>query len=382
MVYPTHTEPAFPLIYLWLDRSASCPLSLSFAHDDQGEWENDGSESASRVLDLLCTFWQRWRHFCLVLPDPCPGYAITNLPDAGPPLLESLSILIGAGLCAEEVEVAAALYTAAPKLSEFTWGWSYYDIDSRTVPWSQLSYLRLECDVSVHAALNIIKQCTNLITLYLDGVVSTPDGETVYETTDHITHHTMRSLSVGSIQSPDLRTSSTLFKQLTLPNLRYFNLSEVQPRTTQVRPTPPNIHLELSLFFQRSKCPLQSLRVDSVVNILSFVLEVTSVVHNTLIALEIRDDRRIIMDPLVSMLILRPTSASITTPHPLKQAAFCPRLEVLKFGGNIEAHPRLIRSLMLSRWANHRFPTPILHFQSEWPISTGFTRGHTLEHQR
>ncbi|KAJ8702044.1 hypothetical protein PTI98_000792 [Pleurotus ostreatus] len=363
IVYPTHSDPALPLIYLWLDRSGSCPLSLSFTHEDQDKWENDGSELAAHILTLFFDFWTRWQNFSMVLPDPCPGYAITTLPESGPPLLQNLRMLIGDGLCAEEIDVAATLYASAPRLTEFTWGHSYYDIDHRTVPWHQLSCLRLECDVPMGAVLNILELAPSLTAMHLDGVyraTKARNGISQSPGRRHITHPSLLALTVVSIQPRNQQTTSCLFRHLTLPSLTHLEISELPM-------TPPTklstLSYELPAFLSRSKCPLQSLRVDSINNILAVVIESLNVVTHTLVCLDIQHEREVVdIDPLLSLLSL----STKTEPFPTHRC--CPRLQHLKLGHNVKARAIVIEKLLLSRWVSRVLGFPTLELNSDWPL--------------
>ncbi|KAL0951743.1 hypothetical protein HGRIS_008415 [Hohenbuehelia grisea] len=338
-VTPTATSPSLPLVHLWLDRSGSCPLSLALTHDDEENWADDGSDVAAQVLEFFAVYWRRWRHYRICLPDPCPGYPITMLPEAGPPLLKSLCLQIGGDLTADEVEVVAANITSAPSLSHLTWGHFYYDLDEKDVPWSQLTYLRLDCDVPVQAACRLLQLCTNLATWHIDGISTererTPGPVLPERAPLHVHQTALRTLSVRASLAP-------FFNRLTLPGLR--ELSVVSDDSVPIRGAAASSNAQhLLAFLTRSRCPLDTLALDIAGFDADALIACLHVLSASLVTLDVQNDTGLLfsVDAVVAALA-RPGFAP-------GAAHVCPALARITFGPGIAATRTLVDAMIASR---------------------------------
>jgi len=159
----------------WLDRSGSCPLSLSISYPF-GYVSNNGvvhDEFADSLFQIICPSASRWKHLDLSLPLDIYQKLETNIP------LDSLSMLRGfkgniffqdsTPLVGEPTMIPLqiielpALEALSINCLQLTLNISRYRNS-----WNRLTEICFHSSVSDTDLLKVLKQCHNLITLETD----------------------------------------------------------------------------------------------------------------------------------------------------------------------------------------------------------------------
>ncbi|KAJ7659281.1 hypothetical protein DFH06DRAFT_1044494 [Mycena polygramma] len=211
---------------MWLQRSASLPLFLSF------RIAIASSDAAQSLIDACLIHHRRWRELELFSELSTDGAVRVDCADKEFPLLRKVTLRSWG-----DVSWGAIIIQNAPMLRE-----AYVEgIFDMRLPWSQLAQLSLFTYDSAADCLPILTQCSDLL-LHLVHETILPQPVTNLFNEPHFTLNSLDSLKVNG---------SAIVPHLTLPRLRNLVLSR-------------NIAVAIEPFqalFCRSNCSLQQLTV-------------------------------------------------------------------------------------------------------------------------
>ncbi|KAJ6472307.1 hypothetical protein C8R47DRAFT_1221811 [Mycena vitilis] len=215
------------LLEIWLHRSASLPLLLSFARSDAG---------AQSLIDGSLIHHRRWRELELSSIGSCHGAVVIDGTDKEFPLLRKVTFKSW-----QDVSWGGIKIQNAPMLHEASVSIRTGTPDMR-LPWAQLTRLSLSIPASAAECLPILSQCSDLL-LRLTQETVLPRPATVLLDQPHLTLNSLDLLEVNS---------TAIVPHLTLPRLRKLNLSNGYV-PGDIRP--------FQALFSRSNCSLQQLMV-------------------------------------------------------------------------------------------------------------------------
>jgi len=257
-----------PLLETWLERSADCPLKISFFEPFQASKENSSGWSqqnmlSTEILSLLMTHSHRWKaidfHFSLGIP-----LVLANLPAGSLKILESATILhnpTSALLSQDDLppldKVWEAIH-ASPSFREGHWGFEYLENRLQNVPWARMTCI--EVTMSIDSLFEALAFCHNLVDLrFTDSLLVYDTIPRAVDNQSSNRHHPrttivlphLRNFSVTISQPPD-----AIFQRLTLPSLISFSIQ--QYGTSQALHNPASFHDLLA----RSQCRLRQYFYD------------------------------------------------------------------------------------------------------------------------
>ncbi|RDB24794.1 DSC E3 ubiquitin ligase complex subunit 3 [Hypsizygus marmoreus] len=165
--YPT---PSLSFIQLWLDRSASRPLSLLLDLDIFPPTSLILITAASAILRLLATKSHLWKELKLVLPG---SYMLLQcISDCAAPNLKTLELVLR-NWQHDEIGDISHFLRNAPTLQQFVWSnrenWGSWDSPfvNTALPrmnWHNLHHLVLDSWITFQESHDILQLCHNLIT--------------------------------------------------------------------------------------------------------------------------------------------------------------------------------------------------------------------------
>ncbi|TFK42086.1 hypothetical protein BDQ12DRAFT_352931 [Crucibulum laeve] len=195
----------------WLNRTGSCPLSISYyGRPGLPRWNSTGYEvSPDRIMEILSTFSRRWRDMYFRVPAESSQGLLHRLSADDVPILRSLSV------------TSANSYTDEPLLDTSTTPMIPPDIQSLSllpIPnmamfkylaetrWSQITRLSLNCDihgmstsVKLSTTLSVLRHCPQITHFWLVARnVSEPDEHSTLEGPSVTLAH-LRSMTISTV---------------------------------------------------------------------------------------------------------------------------------------------------------------------------------------
>ncbi|KAJ6501974.1 hypothetical protein C8R45DRAFT_974987 [Mycena sanguinolenta] len=354
-VVATHTAsvPPMRVVQKWMVLSGAHPLSLSLVCQRQPDTaaralaaadpEPSSDLGVTQVLEVFLFNMYRWRAISFDFSQyPPPIKYSTSLTARGAPQLERFEIhpfswspLLGA---LKVPWLAAAL--SAPLLHSFTSHLGKFPSAFFTqVPWTRLTYLRLETGLSDFACLFILHSAPNLVECHLLNVRREflEDVPGFDPLASPVLPH-LATLGLASQIGFD-----RLFRLLVVPNLREL---EIETRSTQMRWD----HSQFMAFLRRSGCSITSLTMrDLFVSCLADteLRELLTYVSDSLTHLAITSEHPGtpvgIRDVLLRALSYRPVGPVL-----------CPQLERLTLQIGAFANDGELGKMVESRWAGYQ----------------------------
>ncbi|KAF8069201.1 hypothetical protein FPV67DRAFT_1110108 [Lyophyllum atratum] len=250
-----------PLLEIWLQRSRTCPLTISLLEPfwetkDKNQWWPQQCALATDILSLLITQSHRWKsinfRFSLRIP-----FVLENLHPESFQILESAMVSscqvatsFSDGLPSLD-KVWGAVHSS-PSFHEGQWDYEYLEHRRENIPWVQLTCI--DVTMSVDSLFEVLPFCHNLVDLrftdprLICNSSNLPSLIPAYRTYPQTTIvlPSLRNLAMAMKQPSD-----PIFRRLTLPSLSSFNIQ--QSRTWQGRPDAASFNDLLA----RSQCYLK-----------------------------------------------------------------------------------------------------------------------------
>ncbi|KAJ7238572.1 hypothetical protein B0H12DRAFT_1137240 [Mycena haematopus] len=212
------------LVEEWLERSATCSLSLSLSD------HLNSSAEAHTLVPRLRPFSRRLRHLSLS-GDAELFRPLLLLGPEDTPLLKSLRMH-----CTSRFPDSMNIFQI-PTLEEIALSiFTSVDPHSLPLPWSQLTRLRLECapiwtaagqegGLNLSEAFNVLRRCPNLVQCEI--LITNGSGDVDFDTSPIILRH-LRTLDL----SGTLFLFTKWISHLVVPNLRFLRVGQSFPGTT------------------------------------------------------------------------------------------------------------------------------------------------------
>ncbi|TFK33937.1 hypothetical protein BDQ12DRAFT_715603 [Crucibulum laeve] len=324
------------LIRLWLERSRQGPLDISLALRAE-EWaEIETQPLFVAILKLLIREYRRWRTIEITIPKCIPP-SLCVFPAGGAPLLESASINITSShsnfrypfsyACADIFKGSAQLRALKWQMVNLQMPALIKDLDL-----SVLRDLYLECSLSPSQCLQILERCPLLQSCYFENInQSSPASELP------ISLLTLPSLCSLTIQGQT--TVDSILDLVTLPSLKSLIVSLTTMRGG-IRPLQPS---KLPTLISRSSSPLEKLVLDNIPIAEAELIQCLTMLPS-LSVLEINDDNQYfprLTDKIIDAL------GNISSEN---RGFICPKLEVVKFTGNVSCTDGKFSDMLMTRW--------------------------------
>lgn len=316
------------IVKAYLERSGNHPLSLTIA-----ALSNAARLSSYReILSAIALHSQRWKAAMLLMdrsyfhPYEPFGQLTGQLP-----LLEKLWIsdMDDVGVFGTCPELNFLAINGIPR--------------NYLLPWHQILDLTVH-DVDLHAVIENTDHCRSLKSL---TVVNTREATDTMNVSSNL-----QELRIQVLQSSQL---STIFLNITLPHLT--SLSLVHTYSSIVESVPWSQKF-FAAFLHRSSCPLQTLRLESILLSATALVD-TLALMPTLTTLKIHEQPDDSSSPVE--IITDAFLQSLTINHTVECIPLLPRLAHLEFQASHRFHDALFLDMLESR-----FPFPDLH-----PLSGG-----------
>ncbi|KAJ7481108.1 hypothetical protein B0H11DRAFT_2024219 [Mycena galericulata] len=343
------SSPPVEVVEKWMHLSGACSLSLSLVCQRRPETSvNDCASSehgVSRVLELFLFNMYRWRDVTFDFSRRAPPIDYPpSLTAQGAPQLESLEIhpFLWSPLLRElPVPWLAAAVASAPLLHSFT---SQFGKIPRAcfaqIPWGQLTFLRLEIQLSEFACLFILQSAPRLVECHLLGVRH--ELFDVLPTFDPLLPAVLPDLVTFGLSSQV--GFDRLFRILQAPALRTL---EITTRSTHMRWD----HAQFMAFLRRSACSITSLTIRDIFISRFTEPELYELLHHvshSLTELAITSDIPgmpvAIPNTLLRELAYRPSNTG---------QVLCPQLERLVLQIGALTTDGELAGMLESRWAGH-----------------------------
>lgn len=214
----------------WLERSAQCPLSLSFTIPDT-------DLDFAPLMELVLHHCKRWRDLRLSIPPSM--FNVLASAKGELPLLKKL-VLRGTPATYSLDGVRADFFQSAPWLRSISWGLYFSDINQFKFSWTQVKEVNIRTD-NFQIALQIARGCPKLTLLELRTTIPEDDLPVSPLRQTNLPRLTCLRLTCFSDPGP-------FFAALTLPALRSLDIdyNDFKDET----------HEEISRLLDRSHCPL------------------------------------------------------------------------------------------------------------------------------
>lgn len=250
---PSH----LPLIQLWLERSGSCPLTLSLSHAVDGDrYQHVATE---HILSQYIRLAQRWKSIRLSLFDSKPYRPLLNLSSGSTAILESAQLDLPDWDHADVDKLWSILHSS-PSLRRVSWGseCNFTELPSH-IPWAQLTHISSKSLITASSAdlLFALRPCRDLVELSLS--TSWPECGSINMHTPALLPN-LRFLKIYS----EGGNPAQLLGQLTLPSLASLQIyhSSFSCNSTGFTESVRKPCSYLFEFLCRSKCPLSQLMVS------------------------------------------------------------------------------------------------------------------------
>ncbi|KAF8804144.1 hypothetical protein BYT27DRAFT_7107916 [Phlegmacium glaucopus] len=265
----TRFERKRELIEMWLGRSGTCPLNISFV------WFASDSEDETRLcaslLEALVPMCGRWQLLDFQVPlkmfKPFVGLTVKDVP-----MLEGLSLMDNRTPFGTDVvdkwPDSLIFAESATNLRNFTLTFFSGGLRLPTIPWHQLTTLYLESNISFffqdsREMLSTFSQCAHLQSCTLKFPLSHTASIPPFEKLDYpITLPQLQMLCLDG----DQHLHNTFHMSNTLINLCAPKLRNLEILGRSGRPegnVAPEPLIAIRIFLERSKCPLEKLTVES-----------------------------------------------------------------------------------------------------------------------
>jgi hypothetical protein len=311
------THPHASLITQWLARSGSLPLVLSLYQSNEAE---GNSVAAGDVLEIYKQYINRWQDVWFDLASP--RYRNRLEPHkCKAPLLEQFHMR-SQRLEENFDQDLFRIFEEAPRLSTLSVSslaaLDYEEDTNLAIPWSQLTHVSIDFDMSVGAALLLLSDCHS-IRQCMFGVKSVPGLLPI----SGVVQSTLKTLEL-SIEPQDL---STFLQYTTLPALNDVAFYSSRGEVAENLAWP---HDELKAFFQRSETCLRRLGLhNTCIQNAHFVDLLKHPSMQTLVELVVDDNTDWMFAPCLAYSTMEMLTFYEHTPQGL-----LPALECLKIRGS------------------------------------------------
>lgn len=239
-----------PLIRLWLDRAADCPLTLTLLQYP----DPDTSERAAtnEILSLFITRSNQWKSIEFVLRG-APYDELLTLSKGTTGLLESANLDL-AGWGYDHVDRLWGSLHSSPSLRRVSWGAYHPDltgaVDRVHTPLAQLTHIKMReaPTLTPEALLVILNSCQEVVELELS--ISLPMSSAIQAIPPVILPN-LRVLKLVTRQ----HEPAILLNHITLPALTSLDVTRLSPSAPSISPCVTDL-------LRRSACRLQQISLS------------------------------------------------------------------------------------------------------------------------
>ncbi|KAJ6622871.1 hypothetical protein B0H10DRAFT_2187296 [Mycena sp. CBHHK59/15] len=355
---PTASEPSVEVLETWMHLSGSHPLSLSLVCRRRPETvQDDGASSrvgVSKVLEIFLLNIYRWRDISFDFSQQAPPVKYTpHLTAQGAPQLERLemhpfswSSLLGVF----EIPWLVSALASAPLLRRFSgYRGNFPHALINTIPWKQLTHVRLESRLSEAVCLFILQSAPNLVECHMLDI-----RHGIFE--HFLSYDPLLAPILPHLAKFSLATQvgfDKLFRLMVTPQLQTL---EIATRSSLMRWDHP----QFMAFLKRSLCSITTLIIrDLFISRLTpaEVYELLAHISDSLTHLAITSDIPGtpvgIQNSLLRGLAYHPTGRVL-----------CPQLERISLQIGVSATDGELGRMIESRWLGHRqSPSRIVRLQ-------------------
>ncbi|RDB24230.1 hypothetical protein Hypma_008595 [Hypsizygus marmoreus] len=249
VIKPTMSH--IPMIQLWLERAADCPLSLTIF---QSYGEDPGVAQRAATHNILLLFLARarqWRRIEFHFHDKSTYIPFLNVSPSVLGMLEDIDVDMGFWDRAV-ADCVWQKFHSLPSLRRVSWDSSYFYNGIPThVPWAQLTHFKMHrvLGLSLPGLLDILRQCEALRVLDCD--IDVPWGKDVSFLATPVVLPYLHDLKISVDGSGD---PGPLISHISLPSLASFDILHDFSRDTRNRLAP-----YLHDLLVRSACSLEVL---------------------------------------------------------------------------------------------------------------------------
>ncbi|TFK32479.1 hypothetical protein BDQ12DRAFT_500651 [Crucibulum laeve] len=210
--FKCNVAPAMSIVELWIERSASGPLFFHLQRSHRNLLCQ--CDRAAHTLNFLIRHVQRWKFITLEMEEPTAQHFI-NLYKTSVPTLESLEIHAQSNYCTQSTTegiIATISSSSFPNLRRFSWLYRGISPALDTIPWSQLSHIRLNNIMSIQECLRYLGQCSHAVSIELENIA--PSAEDLLVSSSPTILPNLQYLKLKARSNP-----MHLLKQLLTPKL-------------------------------------------------------------------------------------------------------------------------------------------------------------------
>ncbi|KAJ7259871.1 hypothetical protein C8J57DRAFT_1472016 [Mycena rebaudengoi] len=261
-------------LQIWLQRSGSCPVSISLAFP--GDYSVEYTE---HFIDILLSYHHRWKELKLFSIPHEHSSKLRSLMPRDLPLLETVEITHTNNTFDIPRSALVEFMPMPPRLRRISLCTNNGTLSVPPCPWFKITTLCLQCNrsaalsISMAALIAIIEQCLNLqeCNLVLPKVDNTSTTTTSSPTNHHSTLKYLHSLAVAGplFASPGYNVAAFL-DHFILPALRSVHLGE---RVHQSELRASDTLRAFGSLLSRSSCDLQKLYIEDIGNDIEFLVQ-------------------------------------------------------------------------------------------------------------
>jgi len=335
----TRFERKREVIEMWLGRSGTCPLNISFvwfASDSEDE-----TKLCASLLEALVPMCGRWQMLDFQVPlkmfQPFIGLMVKDVP-----LLEGLSLMDNrTALSADVVDKwpeSLVFAESATNLRNFALTFFSGGLRLPTIPWHQLTTLYLESNISFffqdsREMLSTFSQCVHLQSCTLKFPLSHTAFIAPFKKVN--LPITLPQLQVLCLDG-DQHLHNTFHMSNTLINICTPKLRKLEILGRSGRPegnVAPEPLIAIRMLLERSKCPLEKLTVESM---------------------------SLLPEEFIACLKLAPTLVELVVHNWAVRVYLGPQNEDADYEYNHLAENRILRALTIAASCPQRVPKSIL----------------------
>ncbi|KAJ7259872.1 hypothetical protein C8J57DRAFT_1185048 [Mycena rebaudengoi] len=265
-------------LQMWLQRSGSCPLSISLAFP--GDYSVEYTE---HFIDILLSYHHRWKELKLFSIPHEHLLKLRSLMPRDLPLLETVEITHTNNAFFDIPNTLVEFMPMPPRLRRISLCTNNGTLSVPLCPWLEITTLCLQCNrstalsISMAALIAIIEQCLNLQECNL--VLPKTDNISTVATSSPTNHHStlnyLHSLAVAGplFASPGYSVAAFL-DHFILPALRSVHLGErVHQSELRASDTLSDTLRAFGSLLSRSSCDLQKLYIEDIGGDIEFLVQ-------------------------------------------------------------------------------------------------------------
>jgi hypothetical protein len=276
--HPRNSLIVAELIFDWISRSKSCPLTIQISFNNESLWTTQ--VVPTDIIDTLVLFAERWKHVSLTLP-----YSWQT----------SLASVKGRVDCLETLRIqppapavgfsALEAFSVAPQLRSLSFERFYLQI--LLFPWTNITKAAIR-QPSLDEVFEFISRCPSLTECF---IMNPTGNENIFPwPIAHVTHEGIKDLTIMLLQDDQEPEQAMMLRDV----VEHLVTPSLERLTVSLKEYDDPL-MDVSLLIERSGCPLSLVEIFGPTipqdDLVTFICNTNSVLRITNNPRDVRDVR-------------------------------------------------------------------------------------------